>query len=131
MSSAIKKFSQIDPRLKHLVTLDTTKYLTNTEYEAIAAQYGGRTVIVAPPPTITSTFDANVLLKDLGRELYINTSLPNKKIVKTAVLRQVQLVSGATSNGVSPPPPDWMTGWVVTWSAVPAGDYAVTVVRTA
>lgn len=118
MSSALRSHRQIGAREKFLITLADTKL-----YPLITTSSAdGTSVIRADDAALTvvntGTVDVSsgVLLRDMGREVNVyaaaNSTTP---ALRTAVLREVQQVSGNTSEGV---PSDKKTYLVCVWSDV-------------
>lgn len=134
MSSAIKRIAQIDSRVKYLITLGSTKYWDNADFDT-AFPTNRSVVVVDYTTSINPSGDIGdinpVMLKDLGREIYIHAKFPDGTISRAAILRQVQRVEGLNSNGVPDEYPNWGSIWVCTWSANPVGNLAVTVARSA
>ena len=139
MSSALRGYAQIKPQLKFLQTLSETASLSNDAYDGIVAEYGSSAPVIAVADlasVIDTALDISggTLLKDLGREIYVNVQQVSGVVSRAIILRQVQIVNGPGSAGVPDVaqgggPTEWGTKWVVTWAADPSA-WPVTVART-
>jgi hypothetical protein len=128
MSSVLKSYSQIPVRVKYLIavadddgakigvgadgvsafTLDPGTFLS---LGSIATE----SVVEALPDNSQYTLEAGNLFKDLGRQI---TILDADNATHLAVYRQVQLVSGAGSEGVADDAPSYEANiFVRVWAA--------------
>ena len=119
MTSAIKKWGQIDSRIKYFMAFgDVSGYTLDvslTDLIPESAEVSSFTPVVSP---IVST---GKLLKDLGRMItvYDDGVVGNPH---TAIYRQVQIVAGPTTEGVSGTPANgYRSYWIKVWSASGTG----------
>jgi len=123
MTSTLKHWSQIDPRTKYFVSFGDL-----SGYFYTGSPAGG---VEQDPTTFTPSvsYGPNTMMKDLGRSVtvYNQTVLLGSKLTTNSIFRQVQLVKGANTGGVSGgvhTPTlgeqsfnDWKTFWIRVWAA--------------
>jgi hypothetical protein len=122
MSSALKKWGQIDSRIKFFIaTGDVTGYtltIALTDHVTDASENAVFT-------SATTIVGAGKLLKDLGRMItvYADATTGNPH---TAIYRQVQEVNGALSGGVGGSGANgFKSYWIKVWSASGTGNAPV------
>ena len=114
MSSALKKWGQIDSRIKYFIaTGDVSGYTLTIALTDHVTDASENAVFTSEVRIAT----AGKLLKDLGRMITVYddtiTGYPH-----TAIYRQVQVVNGATTGGVSGSGPNGFNSyWIKVWSA--------------
>ena len=114
MSSNLRHYSQIDPRTKYFLTISAGKAWTYTGTPGDSV--GLITNFVYAD---ISSYAANILLKDMGRSIVAYDQL-GSGAVQQAIFRQVQVVSGLTTEGVSDTAytsNGWGTFWIPVWVA--------------
>lgn len=111
MTSVLRKYAQIDARVRFFTTL--------TDISGIVLS------VTSPIMSVTQFALADIsevfvpvasVLKDMGSSItvYDNTQPGSPHV---AVYRRVQLVNGPDTEGVGGSPPDYQTFYVLTWSA--------------
>ena len=115
MSSTLRSHAQTAPRSSFLLTTVSGARLYRTTLTESVVNLS-RTTAVETVADLSSTFTvpANTLLRDMGRSLtlYVNNAAGNA--MKVAVLREVQVVNGAATEGVGNNTPYLVPVWVET-----------------
>lgn len=119
MSSAIKKWGQIDSRIKYFMAFgDVSGWTLDSTYPATTPVIGST---ASPTPfTRTIRIPANSLMKDLGRAVTVYdddlTVLPDYQY--KIIYRQIQLVNGVATEGVAGTPANgYRSYWIKVWSS--------------
>jgi hypothetical protein len=120
MSSALKKWGQIDSRIKYFMAFgDVSGYTLQTgvliaDFITSTEDVIGTGGAWNPPTTIASTGN---LLKDLGRMITVyDDGISGNP--HTAIYRQVQVVNGIATGGVGGTRPNgYNSYWIKVWSA--------------
>ena len=97
MSSALRSYAQTAPRASFLLTTCSGARLYITTFPDSVVNLS-RTV---PDLSLNKTVSANTLLRDMGRSLTMYVSTGAGDAVKVGVLREVQIVNGKNTEGVS------------------------------
>jgi len=135
MTSVLKRYSQIDARTKYFIITTNDipiDYYMPANPTAFTGGVTDITNVLVPNPNKLSG-----RLKDLGRTVYVydaSVALPddnaNSPGPQVAILREVQVVDGPQSEGVSGVPTNnFKSYWIATWVADDDGTYegAVTI----
>ena len=126
MTSVLKRYSQIDARIRYFTVFGGAETTVNTYTLASGATTG---VVdyedVRAGASLSVPSSNTLLLKDLGRTIYVYDSSVNTQDEpvgpQVAILRQVQRVAGPTTGGVSGSAADnFKSYWIATW--VSTGD---------
>ena len=120
MSSAVRSYSQIGIRVSFLLSFSGCQVFVNNN-NAITTSV----LNVSDPNNASMLNDlsystvygsdglpANTLLRDMGRSLTVYSNDANGRSAKVAVLREVQVVSGAGTEGVGDTTPYLTPVWV-------------------
>lgn len=112
MTSALKKWGQIDSRIKYFMAFG----------DVSGWNYAGEATDLLDSTTAATEFtrvrkiSANSLMKDLGRSITVY----NDGVVgypHTMIYRQIQLVNGSTTGGVGGTPANgYNSYWIKVWS---------------
>jgi len=101
MSSTLRSYAQAAPNTSFLLTTVSGARLYRTTLTESVVNLS-RTSVVETAADLSSTLavPVNTLLRDMGRSLtlYVNNAVGNA--AKVAVLREVQIVGGAATEGV-------------------------------
>lgn len=135
MSSAVRSLDQLDRRVQYFYALDDLDTVTvsggalgagnilvitsgaTVDTVMTASAFAGRVGSVA------GTYNSGTIFRDMGKQVTINNGL-----LDTQVWRRVQVVSGATFEGVTGL--TYEDTYVLTWVANPSGNTVVNVART-
>lgn len=111
MTSVLKRYSQIDPRMQYMVILDTSAggHTFNITANTVSSPVMTIANFTAAYPQ-TVVFLAGDMVKDLGRQ--INVYNPSNNNVLYQIFRQVMLVSGIRYEGISS-----KIAYICTWDA--------------
>lgn len=111
MTSVLKRYSQIDERVRYFSVAAPVNTYT--------LPLGVTTGVVDISGVLTETTITPLFLKDLGRTVYVHDShVGDESPVgpRVAVLRQVQVVNGPFTEGVSGSPTNmYGSYWIATW----------------
>lgn len=115
MTSVLKRYSQIDARIRYFANVDPPQQLTT--YTITNAPTTG----VVDIADVTSDIPLSApLVKDLGRTIYVydsSVATQDEPIgPQVAVLRQVQVVNGSLTEGVGGTAAgNFNSYWIATW----------------
>ena len=120
MSSAFRSYSQIGSRVSFLLSLSGCQVFVNNDNSITTSVLN-----VSDPNNASMLNDlsfstvygaaglpANTLLRDMGRSLSVYANDANGRSAKVAVLREVQVVNGAATEGVGDTTPYMTPVWV-------------------
>jgi hypothetical protein len=123
MTSVLKRYSQIDERVRYFVNFPDAEF---PHYYTISS--GNKTGVVdisdisGGVPQVDNDF-----MKDLGRTIYVHdAAVADESPVgpRVAILRQVQLVNGPGSEGVYGSAGNMFKSfWIATWVATDSTPY--------
>ncbi len=114
MTSVLKRYSQIDERVRYFRVLATAStYMLKDNART------GVVDIADVSGALPTTLAIGTMLKDLGRVIQVyDASVPDESPVgpHVATLREVQIVNGATTGGVSGAAANMFNSyWIATW----------------
>lgn len=121
MTSVLKKWAQIDPRIKYFnVLADISGFVLNSAFVSDNSD-----IVYTDVETSAFAYSTAIripafgLLKDLGRTIYVvDSTTTTGGYPRTAVYRQIQRVSGLGSEGVSGVPSNgYKSYWIKVWTA--------------
>lgn len=120
MTSVLKRYSQIDQRIRYFTSVVAQP--TIRAYKLLSSARTG--VVDFSDVSANGTIPSPYFLKDLGRTIYVyDASVPDtieESPVgpQVAILREVQLVNGVSTEGVSGSSPNnFNSYWIATWTA--------------
>ena len=85
----------------------SANFVSMSGCQLFTRNFTGATLVIDTTNVVVNDFSFNkvlsagVLLRDMGRSLTIFDTLSNGRTVKLAILREVQIVSGSSTEGVS------------------------------
>lgn len=112
MSSFTRFRAQIPPRESFLLSLSGCQVLTRDFTGAVLNVSTETGYDLSAATGYPAGLPANTLLRDMGRSLTLYVDDANERSVKVAILREVQIVNGAGTEGVSDLTPYLTPVWV-------------------
>jgi hypothetical protein len=138
MTSVLKRYSQIDSRVRFFTALEALPSIN--AYKLLS---GARTGVVDIADVSDNVVLTAPFLKDLGRTIYVHDASVSDTIdespvgPRVAVLRQVQIVNGAGTGGISGTAANnFGSYWIATWTSTggtytPAAGTAIILAKVA
>lgn len=120
MSSLVRELSQIKPRIRYYLAVQTTDQYSPDNYRFSAIM----TETAFANHTVTTFGDSATIYRDMGKQIITL----NAQKIHTSTYRLVQMMRGIASEGISS---DWESDsfYIRIWSAEPYAN-PITVVRT-